>query len=158
MAEPLEYLDDLVHEPSQTEVPGVALTVAHVARLDGRGDVDHRRASTLVRRALSALELSREATAIAGTDGTFEVVNRPFGTRFGYDRGALLGRHWTAVFTDSEVERLRSTALPTTEGGWRWTGRCDGRRADGETVTVRTAIARLDDGTLAFTVRDGDRS
>lgn len=40
MAEPLEYLDDLVHEPSQTEGPGVDLTVEYVARLDGRGDVD----------------------------------------------------------------------------------------------------------------------
>lgn len=38
--DPTEFLDDLVHEPSQTEGPGVDLTVEYVARIDGAGDVD----------------------------------------------------------------------------------------------------------------------
>lgn len=116
--------------------------------------VDHRRTSTRARRVLSAVELSREGTAITAPDGTFDVVNHAFLTRFGYDRRSLLGRSWTGVFTAEEVERLRSTALPTTKEGWRWTGRCDGLRANGDAFTVSTAIARLDDGALAFTVRE----
>lgn len=120
-----------------------------------RNLVDHRRAVTLARRTLSAVELSREGTAITDPDGAFDVVNRAFAAAFGYDREALLGREWTVLFPDDEVDRLRSSALPTTKEGWQWTGRCNGRRADGERFTVRTAIARLEDGTLAFTVRDG---
>lgn len=120
--------------------------------------VDHRRAVALARRTLAAMELSREGTAITATDGTFDVVNRAFAAAFGYDREALLGREWTDLFADSEVDRLESSALPTTKEGWRWTGRCDARRADGDAFTVRTAIARLADGTLAFTVRDDQES
>jgi hypothetical protein len=35
-----EFLDDLVHEPSQIEGHGVDLTVEYVARIEGAGDVD----------------------------------------------------------------------------------------------------------------------
>lgn len=131
----------------------MALLARRVSRL-----VDHRRASTLARRALSALDLSREGTAIAGPAGTVQVVNRAFATQFGSDRDDLLGRAWPALFTDSEVEHLRSAALPRTEEGWQWTGQCVGRRADGDTFRVRLAIARLEDGSLAFTVRERDQS
>jgi len=132
---------------------GTSETIALLGRRI-RHLVDHRRAVTLARRTLSAVELSREGTAITDPDGAFDVVNRAFAASFGYDREALLGREWTTLFPDDEVERLRSTALPTTKEGWQWTGRCNGRRADGERFTVRPAIARLEDGTLAFTVRD----
>lgn len=115
-----------------------------------RAVVDRQRRSALARRALVALETVPNGVAIVTPAGTFEFVGRAFAAEFGADRDDLLGRPWHTVYPDEEVDRLRSTALPTVEDGWRWTGRCVGRRADGTTFTARTGIAGLEDGGLVF--------
>ncbi len=115
-----------------------------------RAIVDRQRRSALARRALVALETVPNGVAIVTPAGTFELVDRVFAAEFGADRDDLLGRPWHTVYPDEEADRLRSTALPTVEDGWRWTGRCVGRRIDGTTFTARTGIVGLEDGGLVF--------
>lgn len=154
-----EARDDLeqwVRATAWTDVVWVDETGAVTTRLARRIHqlVGHQRARALARRALAAVESSRDGIAIVSPDGAFEFVSRSFATRFDYDGDELIGAPWRDVYTEDEVERLTSTALPSVEDGWRWAGTCTGRRRLGETFTVQTCIVGLDDGSLVFAVYD----
>ncbi|GAB3041919.1 PAS domain S-box protein [Natronobiforma cellulositropha] len=116
-----------------------------------RRAVEHRRAATWTEHALTALQTVTDAVAIVDRTGTFAFVNRAYAHQFGYRRAELHGSSWTRIYDEDEAERLSVTAIPAVEDGWRWSGQCTGRRRDGETVVVRTAIVGLDDGGLVVT-------
>ena len=116
--------------------------------------VERRRLGALSRRSLAGLELAQDPIAIAAPDGTLEFANRRFAVQFGDDRAALPGRSWRACFTDETVAHLESTAIPTVADGWRWTGRCTGRRRSGETFPAHVRLGGLPDGSLAFAVSE----
>ncbi|MCU4972155.1 PAS domain-containing protein [Halobacteria archaeon AArc-m2/3/4] len=120
--------------------------------------VDRQRQSTLARRTIVALETVQNGVAIVTPQGTFEFVDRVFAATFGTDPDDLLDQPWHTVFPDEEADRLRSTALPTVDDGWRWTGRCTGTHASGTTVTTRTDIVGLEDGGLVFVLGDSTDS
>ncbi len=120
--------------------------------------VDHERDATLAGRALAALELVPDGTAIAAPDGTVAFADPAFARQFGVASDALPGSDWRDLFTDAEIDRLESDAFPSLGDGWHWVGACEGRRADGETFTTRTRIAELDDGSLVFIVQCGTQS
>ena len=103
-------------------------------------------------RSRQALETAQEAIGIVAPDGTFRVVNEAFESQFGYDDVELQGNLWHDCFPESEVTRLESTALPTVEDGWQWTGGCVGKRKNGETFTAQTRITGFDDGSLVFSL------
>ena len=116
--------------------------------------VERRRLGALSRRSLAGLELAQDPIAIAAPDGTLEFANRRFAVQFGDDRAAFPGRSWRACFTDETVAHLESTAIPTVADGWRWTGRCTGRRRSGETFPAHVRLGGLPDGSLAFVVNE----
>lgn len=120
--------------------------------------VEYRRAATLARRALFAVETASEGVAIVTPTGTIEFVNHAYSRQFGYDPEELRGRSWTDVYTDGEVDYLRTTAIPAVEDGWRWAGNCVGRHKDGKAVTVQTEITGFEDESLVFTVHEIDGS
>ncbi|MFB6087448.1 MAG: response regulator [Haloarculaceae archaeon] len=113
-----------------------------------------RRFETLSRQALTALDVAADGLAIVDRDGEFTVVNRAYAQWFGHDRDALVGESWHAVYTDEGIDRLESTAIPAVEDGWRWTGECPARRADGEPVVAPTSLVGLDDGGLVVAIGD----
>ncbi|WP_137291046.1 PAS domain S-box protein [Natronorubrum halophilum] len=114
--------------------------------------VHHRRLDALSRRSLASIELAQDPIAIVDPDGEFGFANRSYAMQFGYDRDALFGAPWQALFTDDSVERLETTAIPTVADGWRWTGTCTGRRKSGSTFPVRIRLGGLEDGSLVFVV------
>ena len=116
--------------------------------------VERRRLGALSRRSLAGLELAQDPIAITAPDGTLEFANRRFAVQFGADPAALSGRSWRTCFADDSVAHLESTAIPTVEDGWRWTGRCTGRRLSGETFPARVRLGGLDDGSLLFLVTE----
>ena len=120
--------------------------------------VEHRRAATLARRALFAVETASEGVAIVTPTGTIEFVNHAYSRQFGYDPEELRGRSWTDVYTDGEVDHLETTAIPAVEDGWRWAGNCVGRRKDGNAIAVQTEIIGLEDDSLVFTVHEAGGS
>ncbi|WP_136717644.1 PAS domain-containing protein [Halorientalis salina] len=120
--------------------------------------VAHRRAVTVAERALGTVETVRDGVCIAGPGGTIEFANNAFVSRFGTDRSELVGSSWRSLYTESAVDRLERTALPTVRDGWRWSGECTGRRVDGEPFTANTSVVALDDGSLVFTIHGIERS
>ncbi|MXV62954.1 PAS domain-containing protein [Natronorubrum sp. JWXQ-INN-674] len=121
--------------------------------------VERQRLEALSRRSLASVELASDAIAIVAPDGEIEFANRSFAMQFGYDPDDLPGTSWQTLFTDDSVERLETTAIPTVDDGWRWTGSCTGRRQSGATFTVKLRLGGPDDGGLVFVVEtpvDGD--
>ncbi|GAB3677794.1 PAS domain-containing protein [Halopiger thermotolerans] len=118
--------------------------------------VERRRHAALSTRLLAAIELSRDAIAIAAPDGRLAAANCWFAAQFGYDRATLRGRSWRDFFAADAVAHLETTAIPTAADGWRWTGTCTGRHRSGESIPVRVRLAALDDGSLVFAVEDVD--
>lgn len=116
--------------------------------------VDHRRATTLARQGMAALESIGDGVALVTPDGDVQFANRLFAHHLGYAREDVVGRPWREFFTDEAVERVESEALPSVADGWRWVGTCAARRPDGETDRVPAAITRLDDGSTVFVVSD----
>lgn len=136
---------DYLHKGTVTD----ALDLLHsrVARL-----VDNRRIAGLAKRTLGPVEAAHEGIAIVDPAGEFAYAGESFAGRFGYAREDLIGLSWEEVFTTAERARLETTALPVVEEGWRWMGSCEVSRDGGETVTARTVIAGLDDGSRVFAV------
>ncbi|WP_226011292.1 PAS domain-containing protein [Halomicrobium salinisoli] len=137
----------------------------HAAGTDPEGVVDrvrrlvgHERDAALAGRALAALELVPDGTAIASPDGTVAFADPAFARQFGVAPGDLSGVDWRELFTEAEIDRLESDALPSLGDGWHWVGACEGRRGDGGTFTTRTRIAELEDGSLVFIVQCGTGS
>ncbi len=137
----------------------------HAPAIDPAGVVDrvrrlvgHERDAALAGRALTALELVPDGTAIAAPDGSLAFADPAFARQFGIAPEALSGVDWRDLFTDAEIDRLEADAFPSLGDGWHWVGACEGRREDGETFTTRTRIAELDDGSLVFIVQCGTGS
>lgn len=116
--------------------------------------VTRHRLRALTRRALAALEGVSEGVAVVGPDDDVAFVNAAFARQFDYAPGALVGRDWRTLYTDESVERIESDAFPSATEGWRWLGSCVGRRRGGETITVRTDVDVLDDGSKVLRATD----
>lgn len=118
--------------------------------------VGHRRLAAVARHSLSALEQGTDAVAIVDPDGTVEFANPLFARQFRASPPDLVGRNWRELYDDAEVERLESDAFPSLADGWRWIGDCEARREDGTTFLTQTRIDALDDGSLVFTISEGN--
>lgn len=114
-----------------------------------------RAATTAARRSRAAIDAARDGIAIVDPDGVVEFANTVYAMQVGTDRDEIRGSHWSDRYTDAEVDRLESSALPVVNDAWRWSGECVARRGDGGTVSLGTRIVRVADGSLVF-VHEGN--
>jgi PAS domain S-box-containing protein len=118
--------------------------------------VTQHRNSVFTTRVLAALEAVQDGVAIATPDGTIVFADRSFESRLGFADGDLHGIPWRSLFVDDEVaafERARGEAI---DDGWRWSGECQIRDADGTATTVGITVSGLDDGSRVFVVASPD--
>ena len=97
-----------------------------------------------------------DAVAVVAPDGTVVFANRRYAAIFDEEIEAVAGTHWHDRHPEATIDRLERRAIPTAVDGWRWTGRCRGRRADGTTFVARTTLLGLDDGRVVFVVEPPD--
>jgi len=118
--------------------------------------VDHHRTLRDANRSFTAIEATGDGIATVSPDGTITFVNRVFASHFGVEPDDLVGRPWQTCFPDDEVDRFESTALRTVRDDWQWTGGCVCETDDGETFTVQTCVAGLDDGSFVICLTGSD--
>ena len=135
------------YQPKGTGPETYGLLARRIRRL-----ANHRRTVAGYRRATAALESLGTAVALVDPDGTITYANRQYATAFEVDRESVVGSHWRERYPADEADRLATDAVPTATDGWRWTGSCACRRADGGTVDVQISLLGLDDGSLVFIV------
>lgn len=154
---PLEPLLDGLVDPGWVDVvrPGPGSDPLDLLAHRVCAVVDHRRATDLSHLATAAAEAATDGIAVVGDDGTVRYANSQFARQFGHDADDLVDRSWRELFAEETVDRLESDAIAAAEDGWQWIGTCEGRRADGESVTLRTRVTDAAEGTLVFAVFQG---
>ena len=75
---------------------------------------------------------------------------------YGYAPEAIVGKHWTELHPEDEVEHIRTHVLPVVQSGGKWSGRSGGLRSDGTTFTESKMVTALDDGRLLIAVSKFD--
>ena len=107
--------------------------------------VDHHRADARFRRALQAMEWSREGIGLLDEDGLFVYVNYAYAEILGYDREELVGERWETFYSDGEAEKMETRVLPIISRTGRWEGETTFLDADGEAIVLDHALAFTDD-------------
>ena len=115
---------------------------------------DRKRAREVLERA-EAMEASMDGMAIIDEGDHYVYANQAHAAVYGYDDpDALIGNTWRMLYTDDEIERLESTALPALEETGEWRGEATGLRADGTTFPQELSLTSVGDGALVCVVRD----
>ncbi|MFZ4689574.1 MAG: PAS domain S-box protein [Polymorphobacter sp.] len=108
---------------------------------------------------VDAIEVSNDGVAITDTVGQFIYMNRSHAEMFGYpDAAALIGMHWSDLYTLEARERLEAEAFPVIAAEGRWRGESIGVRRDGSAIRQEISLSLRSDGGLVCVTRDvGER-
>jgi PAS domain S-box-containing protein len=108
---------------------------------------------------VAAIEASNDGVAITDTIGQFIYMNRSHAEMFGYaDAVALIGKHWSSLYTVEAREQLEADAFPILGSDGRWRGEAIGVRRDGSAVRQEVSLSQRSDGGLVCVTRDiGER-
>jgi PAS domain S-box-containing protein len=108
---------------------------------------------------LAAMEASSDGIAMTDAEGFFTYMNKAHSRIFGYkDPSALVGRHWTVLYTTEEAELLKRVAIPSVLKTGSWTGEARGQHCEGHVIEQEVALAMSSSGGLVCTTRDmGER-
>lgn len=107
----------------------------------------------------AAIEATSDGIAITDGDGFFIYLNQAHCTMFGYrDASALIGRHWSVLYTSDEAKRLEQVAMPPVFETGSWRGEAQGVHRDGKIIEQDVSLAKSPAGGLVCTTRDiGER-
>ena len=106
----------------------------------------------------TAVETELDGVGVIGPDERFERVDELYASFYGYKPDEIVGKHWTELHPEREVDHVRSNVLPVVREGGTWEGRSEGLRADGDTFTESKLVTALDDDRLLIAVSDIDQS
>lgn len=146
------------HDPLTGKPAGYASIMRDVTErhnLEAERDDYHR----TIEQQLAALEVTSDGIAITDAEGFFVYLNPAHCTMFGYkDESALVGRHWSVLYTDHEAEFLAKTAIPLVLETGCWRGEARGVHLDGHIIEQEVALAMIRSGGLVCTTREaGER-
>ena len=100
----------------------------------------------------AAEETVLEGVGVVGSDGRFQQVDSSYASLYGYAPEEVVGRHWSELHPEDEVEHIRTHIVPIIQRGGQWSGRSRGLRADGTTFTESKLVSALDDERILITV------
>lgn len=108
---------------------------------------------------VAAIEASNDGFAITDTIGQFVYMNHSHAQMFGYtDAAALIGMHWSNLYTAEAREQLEAEAFPVLGSKGRWRGESIGVRRDGSAIRQEISLSLRSDGGLVCVSRDvGER-
>jgi len=97
-------------------------------------------------------ETELDGVGVVGADDRFDTADETYASFYRYDSDDIVGKHWTDLHPESEVEHIRQNVLPVVRSGGKWSGRSEGLRADGTTFPESKMVTALDDGRLLIAV------
>ena len=100
----------------------------------------------IIRKLSEAVEQSRSALMITGTDSRIEYANRGLCEQIGYSSAELLGRNWRDFRTDETPPELLEDMLATVRAGRAWEGEWVNRRKNGELYPASGVVSPVTDG------------
>lgn len=99
-------------------------------------------------------ETELDGIGVVGPDERFERADETYADCYDYDAEEVVGKHWSDLHPDDEVEHIRTHVLPVVESGGEWRGQSKGLRADGSRFTESKMVRSLDDGRLLIAVSE----
>jgi PAS domain S-box-containing protein len=146
------------HDPLTGKPAGYASIMRDVTErhnLEAERDAYHQ----TIEQQLAALEVTSDGIGITDAEGFFVYLNPAHCTMFGYkDASALVGQHWSVLYTDQEAELLAKTAIPKLLETGYWRGEARGVHLDGRIIEQELALAMIRSGGIVCTTRDaGER-
>lgn len=108
---------------------------------------------------LAAMDATLDGIAMTDPQGFFVYLNSAHCTMFGYsDSSALVGQHWSVLYTSEEAKRLETFAMPTVFETGSWRGEARGVHVEGHMIEQEVVLALGASGGLVCTTRDmGER-
>jgi PAS domain S-box-containing protein len=141
-------------EPKTSKLAGYAAIIRDASErlgLERQRDAYQRK----LEEQFSAIEATSDGVAITDAEGFFLYLNRAHCTMFGYsDATALVGRHWSILYSRQEAERIEQIAMPSVFKAGSWRGEACGVRRDGGIVEQEVTLAQSPSGGLVCTTRD----
>ncbi|WP_436929191.1 response regulator [Halosimplex halobium] len=99
-------------------------------------------------------ETELDGVGVVGTDDRFDTADDTYASYYQYSADEIVGKHWTELHPEPEVDHIREHVLPVVEDGGKWTGRSEGLRSDGSTFAESKMVTSLDDGRLLIAVSE----
>lgn len=109
-----------------------------------------------VRRQAHAMDATVDGLSILENE-TYVYMNPAHATVYGYTVGDLLGKSWTTLYSDSEIQRLRNTVFPILLSVRHWSGETLGRRKDGTTFSSDISLTLTQEGYIVCACRDNSQ-
>lgn len=104
---------------------------------------------------IAAINTSVEGIALLDEEGIYIYMNRAHEKMFGYSEGEMLGKSWTMLYTDKDVENFVDTIFPEIEKHGFWKGHATAICKDGKTkVEEYLTLTATSDGWLICTCRE----
>jgi PAS domain S-box-containing protein len=107
---------------------------------------------------IAAINTSVEGIALLDELGFYIYMNRAHEKMFGYSEGEMLGKSWTMLYSDKDVENFVDTIFPEIEKNGYWKGEATAIHKDGKTkVDEYLTLTATIDGWLICTCRDKNK-
>jgi PAS domain S-box-containing protein len=145
-------IDTDSQQPSQTEMLELR---RRVAELEQEIAQYRQSAPETLRHQLTAIESALDGIAILDQNGLYTYMNRAHAQVHGYDDPAeLIGRSWTTVVPEDQLERYMTEYMPQLQRDGRWRGEGISKRRDGSLHMTDTSLRLTESGGLVCVVRD----
>ncbi len=115
---------------------------------------DLKRAQANLRIHLEGMESSMDGMALLDHQGRYLYVNYAHARAYGYEREAMIGLSWRALYDAEELARFDEEIVPVIHTRGRWRGEATGRRQGGQTFPQDLSLAATENGGLVCVVRD----
>jgi len=107
---------------------------------------------------IAAINVATDGIALLDSNGKYTYINEAHEKMFGYDKGELLGKSWTILYTEKDTDRLINTIFPEVEKNGFWKGEAVATCKDGVTkIEEALTLTALEDGGLICSCRDKNK-
>lgn len=102
----------------------------------------------------SAMEATMDGIAITEAEGNYIYMNQAHAEMFGRSPEYFIGKHWSSLYPEREVERLEEDVIPKLQDEGSWIGETVGIHRDGSEIIQEITLTLMEDGKLICTNRD----
>ena len=110
-------------------------------------------------RLIEAINTSHEGIALLDVDGIYVYMNKAHESMFGYGEGELIGKSWTILYSEEDLQWFGENVFPIIEREGKWSGEATAISKDGKTLVYEDLyLTSLGDGGLICTCRDKNKN
>ena len=116
--------------------------------------VEQTRSEQQYQQLVGAIETAHEGIGILDVDGYHIIANQSYADAYCIDVDELIGKHYTEIYPEKEIEYIQNEINPTVEESGYWSGQITGLRADGTTFVQDCTVSATEQRATVVTVQD----